>query len=154
MEVVDIAIEITKAFEQEILKMEAGCLIHAEMETVRHLHVISSQLIRLRRHWMPLQRVLYTLRDQDSIRAAASSMGGSGMGTGGMGNGTPAAFMPTSGMNTPMDGVDHVHELTLNVPTSLPGGPKPFNANQATGYISVTTKVSEVDGEASCMTFN
>ncbi len=81
-------------------------------------------------------------------------MGGSGMGTGGMGNGTPAAFMPTSGMNTPMDGVDHVHELTLNVPTSLPGGPKPFNANQATGYISVTTKVSEVDGEASCMTFN
>jgi hypothetical protein len=35
--VVDIAIEISQAFEAEILKIEAGCLIRPEMGAVRHL---------------------------------------------------------------------------------------------------------------------
>lgn len=70
--VVDIAIETCKTFETEILKIEAGCLVNPEMETVRHLHIISSQLIRLKRTLAPLSKVLYTLRDQDSQRALAS----------------------------------------------------------------------------------
>ncbi|KAJ9107443.1 hypothetical protein QFC21_000896 [Naganishia friedmannii] len=75
--VVDIAIEITQAFESEILKMEAGCLVNPQMESVRHLHIISSQLTRLKRTLSPLAHVLYTLRDRDSQRALVSALYGS-----------------------------------------------------------------------------
>jgi hypothetical protein len=74
--VVDIAIEITQAFESEILKMEAGCLVNPQMESVRHLHIISSQLTRLKRTLSPLSHVLYTLRDRDSQRALVSALYG------------------------------------------------------------------------------
>jgi len=77
--------------------MEAGCLVNAEMETVRHLHVISSQLIRLKRTWAPLQRVLYTLRDQDSQRAAASMA---------INTGTNGAATPADGSMTPAPGMN------------------------------------------------
>lgn len=78
--VVDIAIEITQAFESEILKMEAGCLVNPQMESVRHLHIISSQLTRLKRTLSPLAHVLYTLRDRDSQRALVSALYGSSHG--------------------------------------------------------------------------
>lgn len=77
---VDIAIEITQAFESEILKMEAGCLVNPQMESVRHLHIISSQLTRLKRTLSPLSHVLYTLRDRDSQRALVSALYGSSHG--------------------------------------------------------------------------
>lgn len=44
-----------------------------QIETVRHLHVLSSQLIRLRRSLTPLLHVAYIIRDQDVARAAAAS---------------------------------------------------------------------------------
>jgi hypothetical protein len=43
------------------------------METVRHLHVLSSQLIRLRRSLTPLLHLTYIIRDQDAARSAAAS---------------------------------------------------------------------------------
>ena len=43
------------------------------METVRHLHVLSSQLIRLRRSLAPLLKVCYIIRDQDFQRSQAAS---------------------------------------------------------------------------------
>lgn len=43
------------------------------METVRHLHVLSSQLIRLRRSLTPLLHVIYIIRDQDAQRSQAAS---------------------------------------------------------------------------------
>lgn len=43
------------------------------METVRHLHVLSSQLIRLRRSLAPLLRVCYIVRDQELQRSRAAS---------------------------------------------------------------------------------
>lgn len=123
--------------------MEAGCLIHAEMESVRHLHVISSQLVRLKRYWMPLLRVLYTLRDQDSVRASAF-LGGTGVQ--GNGSGLNSGLIPTNGASTPMEGPHQAHEMLLppnasvllNTPSAQQ---KPFNYQQATGYISPTTKV-------------
>lgn len=55
------------------------------METVRQLHVLSSQLIRLRRSLTPLLHVAYIIRDQDLQRSAAASVvanGPSGHGAG------------------------------------------------------------------------
>lgn len=43
------------------------------METVRHLHILSSQLIRLRRSLAPLLRVCYIVRDQELQRSRAAS---------------------------------------------------------------------------------
>lgn len=43
------------------------------METVRHLHILSSQLIRLRRSLAPLLRVCYIVRDQEVQRSRAAS---------------------------------------------------------------------------------
>ena len=43
------------------------------METVRHLHVLSSQLIRLRRSLTPLFHVVHIIRDQDAQRSQAAS---------------------------------------------------------------------------------
>jgi hypothetical protein len=43
------------------------------METVRHLHILSSQLIRLRRSLTPLLHVTYIIRDQDIQRTAAAT---------------------------------------------------------------------------------
>ena len=44
-----------------------------QIDTVRHLHVLSSQLIRLRRSLTPLLHVAYIIRDQDVARSAAAS---------------------------------------------------------------------------------
>ncbi|WVR03019.1 hypothetical protein IAU60_000008 [Kwoniella sp. DSM 27419] len=70
---VDLAIEIAQTFEAEILKLEASVLVDPQMETVRHLHILSSQLIRLRRSLTPLLHVCYIIRDQDMQRAVAAS---------------------------------------------------------------------------------
>ncbi|ORY26965.1 hypothetical protein BCR39DRAFT_539585, partial [Naematelia encephala] len=70
---VDLAIEISQTFEAEILKLEASVLVDPSMGIVRHLHVLSSQLIRLRRTLTPLLHLVYTIRDQDLQRSAAAS---------------------------------------------------------------------------------
>lgn len=54
--------------------------LSGQMETVRHLHVLSSQLIRLRRSLTPLLHVCYVIRDQDIQRSAAASAVGQGYG--------------------------------------------------------------------------
>ena len=48
-------------------------LVDPQMETVRHLHILSSQLIRLRRSLTPLLHVCYIVRDQDAQRSAAAA---------------------------------------------------------------------------------
>ncbi|KAJ9123273.1 hypothetical protein QFC22_001471 [Naganishia vaughanmartiniae] len=111
-DVVDIAIEITQAFESEILKMEAGCLVNPQMESVRHLHIISSQLTRLKRTLSPLAHVLYTLRDRDSQRALVSALYGSSHGS------------------SHGESKDHRTSGALG-----------FDSTHSTGYISQTTKV-------------
>ncbi|WVQ94602.1 hypothetical protein IAU59_001682 [Kwoniella sp. CBS 9459] len=86
----DLAIEISQTFEAEILKLEASVLVDPQMETVRHLHILSSQLIRLRRSLTPLLHVCYIVRDQDAQRSVAAS-----------------AMVPTSGQSrsrTPFSG--------------------------------------------------
>jgi len=70
--------QLTQVFEAEILKLEASVLVDPQIETVRHLHVLSAQLIRLRRSLAPLLRVCYVVRDQDVQRTqAATALAGS-----------------------------------------------------------------------------
>ena len=71
---VDLALEVSSAFEAEILNLEASVLVNPSIDTVRHLHILSSQLMRLRRSLTPLLRVTYTIRDQDSQRSAAAAV--------------------------------------------------------------------------------
>nr|ODN85739.1 hypothetical protein L203_04613 [Cryptococcus depauperatus CBS 7841] len=69
----DLAVEVSQQFESAILKLEASVLVDPDMETVRHLHILSSQLIRLRRALKPLLHVCYVVRDQDVQRSVAAS---------------------------------------------------------------------------------
>ena len=80
---------------------------HGKMETVRHLHVLSSQLIRLRRAITPLLHITSNIRDQDVQRSAAASAIRSkeddkkGSGSSGSGN---AANMVIPTINLPSAG--------------------------------------------------
>ncbi|RSH84065.1 hypothetical protein EHS25_005310 [Saitozyma podzolica] len=142
----DLAIEIMQTFEAEILKLEASVLVDPQLETVRHLHVLSSQLIRLRRTLTPLLHVCYIIRDQDAQRSvAASAMAGGprvgekhGMsregswgglaGDGnGIGNGDKYGYGHGDEKGTGTFGASHLGGGGLNVPSinlgpGVPGG--------------------------------
>jgi hypothetical protein len=133
--VVDIAIEISQAFEAEILKIEAGCLIRPEMGAVRHLHVISSQLTRLRRTLSPLSRVLYTLRNRDQERALASLLYGN------KASGTNHQLNHDHGHHS---GVGHMTETSGIETPSGEAGESLWSAEDSAGYISRITKVSMI----------
>ena len=128
----DIAIEISQAFEAEILKIEAGCLIRPEMGAVRHLHVISSQLTRLRRTLSPLSRVLYTLRNRDQERALASLLYGN------KASGTNHQLNHDHGHHS---GVGHMTERSGIETPSGEAGESLWSAEDSAGYISRITKV-------------
>ncbi|KAL7420422.1 hypothetical protein Q5752_005393 [Cryptotrichosporon argae] len=64
---------ISQAFEAGILQLESSVLVDPQVEIVRHLHILSSQLIRLRRSLSPLLHVCYVMRDQEVQRAMAAS---------------------------------------------------------------------------------
>lgn len=68
---VDLSVEITQAFEAEILKAESHVLVQADLDLVRHLHIVQAQITRFRRSLTTLLHVCYVLRDQDTIRTLA-----------------------------------------------------------------------------------
>ncbi|EKC99879.1 hypothetical protein A1Q2_05844 [Trichosporon asahii var. asahii CBS 8904] len=68
---VDLSVEITQAFEAEILKAESNVLVQADLDLVRHLHIVQAQITRFRRSLTTLLHVCYVLRDQDTIRTLA-----------------------------------------------------------------------------------
>lgn len=65
--------QVSQTFEAQILRLEASVLVDPEIATVRHLHILSSQLIRLRRAMTPLLHITSNIRDQDAQRSAAAS---------------------------------------------------------------------------------
>lgn len=145
--VVDIAIEINQAFEAEILKIEASCLVKPQMESVRHLHIISSQLTRIKRTLAPLSHVLYTMRDQDNQRALASLLYGGGPGTG---SGAPAGIGGVGGHEGLGAGAEH-HGASAGPMGRGGNGMQErsggfgmgfgWNAEKSAGYITRVTKV-------------
>lgn len=69
---VDLDLEISQAFESEILKAESRVLVQAQLEFVRHLFIIQAQITRFRRQLTPLLYACYIMRDQDTTRATAA----------------------------------------------------------------------------------
>ncbi|WRT63134.1 uncharacterized protein IL334_000037 [Kwoniella shivajii] len=132
----DLAIEISQTFESEILKLEASVLVNPQMETVRHLHILSSQLIRLRRSLTPLLHVCYIVRDQDAQRSVAASAmvpTGTRQGSAGgnlNGNGEKGQGIYHHGMQT-----QHSH-LQLNLT------PSSQQNNSAGGYMGTAVSPS------------
>jgi hypothetical protein len=116
---VDVGIELSQAFEAEILKIEASTLVKPQMESVRHLHVISSQLTRVKRTLSPIAHILYTLRDQDTQRALASVLYGSGQ---------------AIGADHGLEGKEHNKDSMRSA----------WHNDKTTGYISKVTKVGLV----------
>lgn len=86
------------------------------METVRHLHILSSQLIRLRRSLSPLLHVAYIIRDQDAQRSQAASALATG--------------------SRPLDKNHSSRDTHWLAPPSRPGSPGAESVNTFTGFSS------------------
>ncbi|GAA5980874.1 hypothetical protein JCM11641_004751 [Rhodosporidiobolus odoratus] len=68
----DDALEIAEEFREQLTTLESKVLSRADMEDVRHLHILSSQLLLLKSTLTPLQLLLQSLRAQDDAKAAAA----------------------------------------------------------------------------------
>ncbi|KAJ7765334.1 magnesium transporter [Mycena metata] len=69
--VADNALEVVNAYQDKIKKFERKVLARPSIETVRNLHILSSDLILHRRTLAPIKTVVYGLRRYDLDRAAA-----------------------------------------------------------------------------------
>lgn len=59
-------------FRDEITNLEASVLARPDMSDVRHLHVLSAQLLLLKSTLAPFQQLLQGLRMTDDAKAAAA----------------------------------------------------------------------------------
>ncbi|KAG8881955.1 hypothetical protein FRB98_004051 [Tulasnella sp. 332] len=69
--IVDHAIEVTEAFQAEILDLEQKTLLRPDMDSVKLLHVLSAEITLHKRSLKPLQSMVYGLRRYDLDRAVA-----------------------------------------------------------------------------------
>ncbi|TNY18471.1 hypothetical protein DMC30DRAFT_418810 [Rhodotorula diobovata] len=69
----DDALEIVDEFREQLTTLESRVLTRPDMDDVRHLHILSSQLILLKSTLTPLQLLLQSLRSQDDAKAAAAA---------------------------------------------------------------------------------
>ncbi|GAA5915115.1 hypothetical protein JCM8208_002632 [Rhodotorula glutinis] len=69
----DDALEIVDEFREQLTTLESRVLSRPDMDDVRHLHILSSQLILLKSTLTPLQLLLQALRSQDDAKAAAAA---------------------------------------------------------------------------------
>ncbi|GAA5911884.1 hypothetical protein JCM6882_005230 [Rhodosporidiobolus microsporus] len=68
----DAALDIVDEMREVLTGLESKVLSRADMEDVRHLHILSSQLLLLKSTLTPLQLLLQSLRAQDDAKAAAA----------------------------------------------------------------------------------
>ncbi|KAG9011272.1 hypothetical protein FRB93_003073 [Tulasnella sp. JGI-2019a] len=68
---VDHAIEVTEAFQAEILELEQKTLLRPDMDSVKLLHILSAEITLHKRSLKPLQSLVYGLRRYDLDRAVA-----------------------------------------------------------------------------------
>ncbi|GAA6018221.1 hypothetical protein JCM10207_002871 [Rhodosporidiobolus poonsookiae] len=68
----DDALEIVDECREQLTGLESKVLSRADMNDVRHLHILSSQLLLLKSTLTPLQQLLQSLRAQDDAKAAAA----------------------------------------------------------------------------------
>ncbi|KZT39500.1 hypothetical protein SISSUDRAFT_1020114 [Sistotremastrum suecicum HHB10207 ss-3] len=69
--IVDKALEVMDAYHQRIMKLEKDVLLRPSMAVVRHLHIISGDLILHKRSMEPLKALIYGLRRYDLDRCIA-----------------------------------------------------------------------------------
>ncbi|BGP71251.1 hypothetical protein NBRC10513v2_004619 [Rhodotorula toruloides] len=68
----DDALEIVDEFRETLTMLESRVLARPDMDDVRHLHILSSQLLLLKSTFTPLQLLLQAIRSQDDAKAAAA----------------------------------------------------------------------------------
>ncbi|KAM0748844.1 hypothetical protein T439DRAFT_327347 [Meredithblackwellia eburnea MCA 4105] len=68
----DHALEIVDEFRDHITRLESRVLARPDMSDVRHLHILSAQLLLLKSTLSPLQHLLTSLRIQDDAKSAAA----------------------------------------------------------------------------------
>ncbi|KAG0657505.1 hypothetical protein C6P46_006474 [Rhodotorula mucilaginosa] len=68
----DDALDIIDEFRDQLTNLESRVLSRPDMDDVRHLHILSSQLLLLKSTLTPLQLLLQALRSQDDAKAAAA----------------------------------------------------------------------------------
>ncbi|GAA5902122.1 hypothetical protein JCM5296_006609 [Sporobolomyces johnsonii] len=92
----DDALDIVDEFRDQLTTLESRVLARPDMDDVRHLHILSSQLLLLKSTITPFQLLLQAIRSQDDAKAAAASkLSGSEAGGGdGAGEGPTKAFVP------------------------------------------------------------
>ncbi|GAA6052075.1 hypothetical protein JCM3770_006617 [Rhodotorula araucariae] len=69
----DDALEIVDEFREQLTTLESRVLTRPDMDDVRHLHILSSQLLLLKSTLTPMQLLLQSLRSQDDAKAAAAA---------------------------------------------------------------------------------
>lgn len=66
----DDALEIVASFRNELTVLESKVLSNPGMDTIRHLHVLSAQLLLLKSTLSPLQSLIRNLRYNDELKSA------------------------------------------------------------------------------------
>jgi len=69
--IVDSALQVIDEYQGNILKLEEAILLKPKMTTVRHLHIMSGDLILHKRTLGPIKTLIYGLRRYDQDRCAA-----------------------------------------------------------------------------------
>lgn len=69
----DDLLAIADEFRDQLTTLESHVLSNPSMGDVRHLHILSSQLLMLKSHITPFQYLLHALRSQDEAKAAAAA---------------------------------------------------------------------------------
>ncbi|TFK56413.1 hypothetical protein OE88DRAFT_1649687 [Heliocybe sulcata] len=69
--IVDRCLEVVDEYQDRLVKLEHDVLLKPNMKTVRHLHIVSGDLILHKRTLEPIKTVIYGLRRYDIDRCAA-----------------------------------------------------------------------------------
>ncbi|CEQ41333.1 SPOSA6832_03024 [Sporobolomyces salmonicolor] len=69
----DDALDIVDEFRDQLTTLESRVLSSPDMDDVRHLHILSSQLLLFKSTITPFQLLLQAIRSQDDAKAAAAS---------------------------------------------------------------------------------
>ncbi|KAG0140874.1 hypothetical protein CROQUDRAFT_664583 [Cronartium quercuum f. sp. fusiforme G11] len=63
--IVDQALDVVEAFRSRLTSLEAAVLVNPKLDTVRHLHVLSGELLLLKRTLTPLSSLVHGIRNHD-----------------------------------------------------------------------------------------
>lgn len=69
----DDLLAVADEFRDQLTTLESHVLSNPSMSDVRHLHILSSQLLMLKSSITPFQYLLHALRSQDDMKAAAAA---------------------------------------------------------------------------------